>query len=439
MNDVTERDQFLLQAFDTLLKNSSDMIFVKDRNLNYIAASDAFVKVAGLNSWKEAVGKSDYDLFDEELAAQYVKRDRCIMESGVPSVNLVEPLPDQHGKKSYSSTSKYLIRDEDGNVIGLYGIGRDVTAEIVLEEEREFRQLSNIMFDGVLEADLTEDCLLRVEGSIWEDRCGELMTKPFSQVMEAVASQFIHLDYGDDFRKLYDRERLTAAFDRGENGFSHVTYYRCGTDQYRWAELRTRIYHSKISGTLRISVFLKDKDEEFRRNEQLRRRAERDSLTGLLNRESVMERIRSCISGDGKDKQHALLFIDLDCFKQINDNLGHAYGDKVLKGIAQKIGGMFREDDFVGRIGGDEFLVFIKNVHSQKDVEERAARIFGDAPLFQMEEDISVSVTCSVGVSMYHGDGERLERLYMEADEAMYKAKNKGKNQILFSDETRCR
>lgn len=431
MNKEDNTNEILLLTLKSLLEHSQDPIFIKDIDLKYVGASKAFVLIAGVNKEEDLIGKSDYQIFDDELANRYVNDDKAVLESGVSIVDHVEPIPDQNGRKSYSSTSKYLIRNDKGQVLGIYGIGRDITAQMELEEERECRELSMQMFEDVLEADITENKMIRAEGSSLSKELVLEKNASFEEVVELLASKYIHADYAEEFRMYYAIDKLLDEYDRGIREFAHITYQTVDQETYRWTECKSRLYFSKISKTFRITTFLNDVDEEIRAKEKLKIQAETDALTGLLNRKSVMEHIKRSIKEE-PNKLHALLFIDLDCFKHVNDNFGHLFGDQVLRKISEKLKLLFANNHIIGRVGGDEFLVLLKDIQSKTDVENLAKAIFDTAPFYRFEDRVEIHVTCSIGVSLYCKDNKKVEELYAQADQAMYVAKEKGKNRMAF-------
>ncbi len=124
--------EILLDAMSTFLQSTSDLMFIKDISLNYVAASKPFAELVNMPA-EEIPGKSDYDLFTSELADRYTGDDRRILASGMPVVGYVEPIPEKDGRKRFTSTSKYAIKNQSGEVIGLYGIGRDITQRLELE------------------------------------------------------------------------------------------------------------------------------------------------------------------------------------------------------------------------------------------------------------------------------------------------------------------
>lgn len=160
----------------------------------------------------------------------------------------------------------------------------------------------------------------------------------------------------------------------------------------------------------------------------LRRRAERDALTGLYNREETEKQIRRHLKEE-PEEICALFMIDTDNFKQINDCYGHLFGDAVLSELAAGMKRLTRQSDVVGRIGGDEFTVFLKNIPSRELGEEKARNLLSMFSNLFKDEKQTVEVTCSVGVAFYPEDGRDFQSLYHSADLALYEAKSSGKNQ----------
>jgi len=172
--------------------------------------------------------------------------------------------------------------------------------------------------------------------------------------------------------------------------------------------------------------------------EQARFKTMTDALTGLPNRAQFMERVAraiQCVRAD-RDFQFAILFIDLDGFKPINDRLGHKAGDAVLRHTAKRFQACMRRGDIVGRYGGDEFTLLVHNVTGDADASRVAERV-----LLKLKEPIDVGepvmVGASIGIALSTNLHERPEDLIRDADGAMYRAKAQGKNQYVFSDQAR--
>ena len=149
-----------------------------------------------------------------------------------------------------------------------------------------------------------------------------------------------------------------------------------------------------------------------------------DALTNLPNRRCGEERLKEAIKRASKNNdQMAILFVDLDNFKYINDTFGHAVGDEILKDIAWRIKNSIREEDVVSRYGGDEFIVILDKVFEQdhvKQVVDRLRDAFSNA--FKIE-DKEIKITCSTGTALFPQDGRNIDILLKHADRGMYKAK----------------
>ncbi|HYD79039.1 MAG TPA: diguanylate cyclase [Paucimonas sp.] len=167
--------------------------------------------------------------------------------------------------------------------------------------------------------------------------------------------------------------------------------------------------------------------------EQVRHLANHDALTDLPNRRLLEDRLAQALAGAKRNGgQVAVLFIDLDYFKPINDSHGHRIGDLMLQAIAKRLRGLLREVDTVARVGGDEFIVVLPDIHSPEAAGETAQRIL-DAMIYPYTiEGNQLSVTPSMGISLYPGDGTEVTALLDRADEAMYHAKQAGRQNFQY-------
>ncbi len=176
-----------------------------------------------------------------------------------------------------------------------------------------------------------------------------------------------------------------------------------------------------------------DITQERKKLETLQSKAEKDSLTGIYNRAETEKQIKKYLI-ENLHSKGALFMIDTDNFKQINDTEGHMVGDVVLAELANGMKRLMRDSDIVGRIGGDEFTVFMKDISSRKDAEKKAQELlhmFGH--LFDSEKS-PMKVSCSIGIAFYPSDGHTFKELYSNADKALYQAKMQGKNCVFVYD-----
>ena len=164
--------------------------------------------------------------------------------------------------------------------------------------------------------------------------------------------------------------------------------------------------------------------------------AHHDTLTGLPNRALFCDRLQRAILKARREKSlFALLFIDIDNFKSINDQFGHIAGDEVLKAACNRMIACIRDSDSLGRLGGDEFVVLLEDLRSPKDALEIAKKFQSTIALGISVSGAHINTTISVGISIYPNDGETEEDLFKQADKAMYRSKMNGKNSIYFYSE----
>jgi diguanylate cyclase (GGDEF)-like protein/PAS domain S-box-containing protein len=196
-----------------------------------------------------------------------------------------------------------------------------------------------------------------------------------------------------------------------------------------WLNIIT-IYDSHQHPIYRAGIF-SDLSDVTQFKERLQYLAFYDQLTELPNRSLLEERIQTSITLANRDNDKlAVLFIDLDRFKNINDTLGHRVGDDLLKFAAGKLKSTLRESDTLARFGGDEFVIVLHGIHSSEDakkVAEKILRIFDSEPFTQEEREIFIS--CSIGISMYPENGSNSDELIKAADTAMYQSKHSGGHQ----------
>lgn len=167
--------------------------------------------------------------------------------------------------------------------------------------------------------------------------------------------------------------------------------------------------------------------------DELEKRAMTDSLTGVSNRFAYTERMRVLLeSSSTRSYQHAVLFLDLDRFKQINDTLGHAVGDYLLVEVVKRIQSLLKNKDILARYGGDEFVITLTNIHHPREAVHLAEMIIQLLEQPFAVEDQNLYVSTSIGISIYPHDGDDTEVLLTKADKAMYFAKQNGRGQFSF-------
>lgn len=225
-------------------------------------------------------------------------------------------------------------------------------------------------------------------------------------------------------------QNIRWALQKGTEGHALLRNYRRDGSLF-WNELRVAPVFDKAGRITHYVGVLNDVTETKRYQEQLEHKANFDELTELPNRNLLMDRMQQAIAHSVRNRHgFALAFLDLDNFKLVNDSSGHDVGDKLLKLVAQDLKKLIREVDTLARIGGDEFVLLI---HQERDIE--MVGIILNKILVQLSRPYPINgkefnVTCSIGVCLYPDDGKDTTTLLKNADTAMYKAKERGRNQI---------
>jgi len=235
----------------------------------------------------------------------------------------------------------------------------------------------------------------------------------------------------------HDYDRVMAAL-RGtlQGGPPYNIEYRmrCETGSYKWVLSRGVVVASDQDGqALRLTGTLTDISEKKEAEETIWHYATTDHLTGLSNRRLFRDRMESEIRrGAREGVEFALLFIDLDRFKEVNDLRGHDIGDQLLVQVAQRLASCVRDSDTVARRGGDEFTVLLPDLHGTANVAQTAQKLINRiAAPFYLQDDV-IHLSASIGITMYPKDGTDSKDLIRNADQAMYAAKNAGRNQFRF-------
>ncbi len=434
--DMGEQAQYtvITSAVRAFLENTRDMVFVKDKNLIYLAASQSFVQMAGKLCCEEIVGKTDYEIFEETLAGRYVLDDRKLLEGGQNLSDYIEPIADEGEQHRYGSTSKYILRDDRGEVLGILGITRDITKDYFVR--RNYQKELKYLFE--LPGDMYAVSYIDVDSWRIISQRRQLISEGTLQACQtleelAEAAWKSILDVNSDASKFY--RNFSQEFLRGifESGRTHIAfnYERALSDgRKHWVHNEVRFMTDVDSGHVCAMLSARNNDKEKLEEQKLVAAARLDKMTMLLNRDTTMEYIRQIFEHDSSSK-HALFMIDIDNFKFLNDTYGHQAGDEFLIAFAAELKKSFRESDIVGRIGGDEFFALMRNVPDTDTIENKAKDLL--ATIQRVCADyLDVRLSGSIGIAVYPESGKSIEALYLRADTALYQAKREGKDQYVF-------
>lgn len=437
MSEKNFHNEIITAAFQTMIEGTRDMVFIKDADLRYVTASMTFIKMAGKKSPEEIIGKTDTEIFEPALAKRYISDDKKLMAGGKNLIDYNEPILGENGKARYASTSKYILKDAEGNIMGLLGITKDIT-QFYLARQRyhqELKYLFELPKDtfAVSYVDIDDWRIItqrrqEIEGSTLQS------CLTVEELVEAAMESIV--DKESEVAQFYNnftKARLQEVYASGRKNFS-FEYQRYMTDgSLRWVQSDLKFMTDMDSGHLCAMLTAKDIEEAKREEQELIFAAKMDKMTMVLNRETSMEYIRHILEQE-EHAEHVLFMIDIDNFKNLNDTMGHQKGDDFLMALARVLKNCFRDTDVVGRIGGDEFFAFMRNVPDKAAVEKKAKEMRQVIHKVCANYE-GMNMSGSIGVSMYPKDGHTLDDLYSKADQALYQAKRTGKDKYVIFGE----
>jgi len=548
---VPMEDQVLMSNFAVMMDTTDDYIYFKDRNHVFTGASQTLVGLTEPSQhWKDLLGKTDYDVFSEEYADAYYRLEKQVFSGEIKVAHEVQETINTNGNKGWVDNRKYPIEDTDGNIVGLFGIARDITEHKLLEialkqSEEHFKAIFSEAPLGIAVIDSSS-------GNIYDaNPAYEHISGRSLEELKSIS--WMELFHQDDVKEdLYDLARINsdnvsalnkqkryvqpdgtitwismtvAPMQVGGIGESHylcmvedITEYKKTENQLKlattvfqntdqaitvtdkdnfivainpafteltgyssaevigknprilqsgrygkgfynkmWESLNStghwqgEIWNKKKSGVeyaeslsinsiydgngnvyQRVALFSDITDKKIA-DEKIWHQANFDALTQLPNRRMFRDRLAQEVKVSKRtNKPLAVLFLDLDYFKQVNDTLGHAKGDQLLIEVAQRISDCVRESDTVARLSGDEFTVILPELDNVIRVERVATDILRSLNFHFLLGSEKAFISASIGISLYPNDSDNIDQLINNADQAMYQSKENGRNQFSF-------
>jgi diguanylate cyclase (GGDEF)-like protein/PAS domain S-box-containing protein len=431
--------------FESALAAVSDAVITTD-SLDHIA----FMNAAGesLTGWMavDAIGKLLADVFQPVEAVTDEPACTAISSAGAdPPVQAI--LVDRGGFRVAIEYREIAARDADGTRIGTVVVARDVTrrraTEIaLLANERSLLANAEALFAERERAQVTLNSI--GDAVISTDFRG--MVTYLNRVAEAMTgwtqAEAAGLPLGSVFALVDSTTRQTIAWPTTRAIIENRTVAvetPCLLIRRDGAELAVENsaapIHDRHGGVIGAVMIAHDVTAARALSGKLARLALHDSLTDLPNRTLLRERMADAmLRARATERSVALLYVDLDRFKQTNDSLGHNVGDLLLQGVAKKLLSCVRSSDTVSRLGGDEFVLVLADVHGAPDAAGCAEKILQALNAGFLIGDLRLHVTASIGIAMFPGHAADADTLLRHADAAMYRAKYTGRaNYQLFS------
>jgi len=393
--------------------------------VNFEFANDKFYEILGHTP--EQFAEKDYKLFSllgkKNRSSAVGAYKRAMLYPG-------ESFKSEHNMYTYDKreiyVESYISRIILDNYDYLICTFADITDRYRLEERFKYlsernRIIMHIAEELIFEYDIQKDSIEISE------KYADSFAIPSYEANFFKTGSIKELIHPDDLKRITDT--LWTAKDKLISGSMRLRI-RMRDKRYYWFSM---IYSSMLDSEgdiVKIIGRLRNINEEMLSKEKMEDELLLDPMTKLLNKSALKQKADDFFNDKrNRNKKHAVLVIDIDNFKHVNDTLGHMVGDVVIENIANTIRKVIREDDIAGRAGGDEFVIILKDV-SPILAESKAERINRTISEIYVGENQNFKISTSIGISMYKADGADYDTLFKKADSAMYFAKNNGKDGV---------
>ncbi|MDE2343453.1 MAG: EAL domain-containing protein, partial [Betaproteobacteria bacterium] len=411
------------QWLQAIMDHVPALVYIKDAQGRYLMVNRQFENATGASN-EQVVGKKVFDLLPKDQAQAMHQNDLQVLSTG-RFVEAEEIAPASGSMRTYH-TVKFPLLYEDGLPSALCGISTDITER--KRVEGDFLETSRKL-KGLYEFSPMGIALTDMQGHFLE------FNPAFQRICGYTPGELAALDYWTLTPREYadqEAEQLRQLTEKGFYGPYEKEYVRKDGSRVP-LRLNGSLIHGQ-DGTPYIWSMVEDISDLRQKEQQIWRQANFDVLTGLPNRRLFYDRAEHEIR---KAERHglrvALLFIDLDHFKEVNDTLGHARGDELLKEAAMRISRTVRHSDTVARLGGDEFAVVLGDFAGSSHLERLAELLIMElSSPFVLEGGVVTYVSASVGITIYPDDATGVDELIRHADQAMYAAKAAGRRRFSY-------
>lgn len=405
---------------DSILRNIPSMVYIKGIDGKYLMANQRFRKA--FSQIDIASGRTVYDVLSREEADEFTRYDATVLETEKAISKRVNFTVNDEVQHFFMV--KFPLFDTTNCAYAICTIATDLSEQ---EQAESVLNISKSIFENTRESIVVMD--------------SKRMIIDVNQSFERITGFSKEEAFGKDLR-FYDageasniesRKMRKSLFDNGYWAGELVSQRRSGEEYFERVSINSIVNReNEITGYIGIS---QDISKEKESSESLLRLAFRDALTGLHNRESFKNNLNKISEQAKRDGiSFGVLFIDLDFFKEVNDSLGHGFGDRLLVSVADRLLRSTRVVDVVSRLGGDEFTVLVTGHVTDAGLAVLASQIISELSSPYYIDDQEIIISCSIGIAIFPRDGKDVELLLKHADAAMYHAKELGRGRFSFFD-----
>lgn len=391
----------------------------QDAQFRYLFVNEMGLLFAGLTG--DALGKIMDEVLPKERCLEIKKQYERVLKTR-DTVTFSDQIMFPNGKMGFTESLLTPIKDESGDIQYIVAVTRDVTElveekNLLIKAEQKYRSIVDHNLDGVF--------TVSTDGRILEVNPAGQKMSGYTEKQMTHRSIFDLIPDGEveEFKELFTQTLSGVALESLDCRLIHSKGYSFTT------HLKTIpiVINSEITG---VYVITRDLSEQAENVETIKYMAFHDQLTGLYNRRALLDDLEEYIKKHKNSGTFALLSIDLDRFKYLNDTLGHIAGDQILIQVAERLSEYSKENIKVYRQGGDEFsILFEGNRKGATQLAQKILKLFAKSFYLNYQE---YYISPSIGISMYPQDGKNTETLIKNADEALFRVKERGKAHFQF-------
>lgn len=409
----------------SILDEAEVLIYSKDLAGRYVWANRRALEVSG-RAMEDVLGKTDRELLPLELAERFRLIDEQLTSGQTDRLTVESTLTMADGSvRSFENISKPL-KDSDGRTIGVFGTSADITVR--KELERELKQQGKLLQTILDHADAS---IYMIDGDhrfhYVNKACAQLLQRPGEEIVGKLDLEFLDTDTAMRLRVLNERVFQTGQPQRGEDEYIDPA----GVKRVFWT-VKAPLHSADGEPPMLIGIST-DITAIHQAQERLRDLSLTDPLTGLSNRRDFDEHLgRELKRAEREGCSTALLVMDLDFFKAVNDQYGHPTGDDVLVTVARLIRESTRAGDVAARLGGEEFGVLMPatdRTEALNAAERLRQRLAGT--IHQAQDHSTFRLTISIGVAVCQAGNQSTLELYSAADQLLLEAKRQGRNRVI--------
>ena len=410
---------------DTVINTIPDLVWVKDIGGKYLTCNHMFERFYNA-SRSEIIGKDDYNFVTTELADLFRQNDQNAIKNNKLVQNEEYIVFKDGSYEGTFETVKTPVKDEDKNILGVLGIARDISERKIKEKElqqrdNELRSAEELAHVGSWIWDIRSDQLRGSEETHKIFGLESLKSVTFSEMLSIVHPE--------------DREMVNTNVEiANQTGIYNLVHRIIVNGEIKWISSSAKFLQDESGNYIEAQGMIQDITIQKLYELELERLANYDVLTGLANRTYLLAHISKLIYRNKRSQNNsAVLLLDLDHFRDVNDSFGHNIGDELLVQVAKRMEERIRHEDFISHTSGDEFVLVLEKLKHKEDVTKVAQEMIDIlAEPYILSNNIEVRIGVSVGIVLISEDMNYENELLQFADAALYKAKKEGRNCYRF-------